>query len=68
MADDDEENDTKESENMQEEGEEESLSRSFVAETPDEDPRFETAGTDTSDHGSENTSDGSDEQPCESDE
>lgn len=44
------------SEKDQEDGEEAALGRSFIADTPDEDPRFEATSTDTSD-GNEDDSD-----------
>ncbi|WP_135829414.1 MULTISPECIES: hypothetical protein [Halobacteriales] len=46
----DDENDISEQDqNQQDEGEEEALGRSFIADTPDEDPRLEATGTNTSD-------------------
>lgn len=59
--------DTEKDKNPREEGEEEALGRSFVADTPDEDPRYEATGTNTpkgdgdDGDGSEDSNSGSDE-------
>lgn len=46
MSDDDGDGSEKDK-NQQEKGEKEALGRSFIADTPDEDPRFETADMNT---------------------
>lgn len=63
---DDEDNESEKDQSPEEEGEEEALGRSFIADTPDEDPRFETTGTNTSD-GDEEGSDGSEKSSSNSD-
>lgn len=49
------------------EGEEEALGRSYIADTPDEDPRFEATGVNTA-KSDEDGSDGSEDSNGESDE
>jgi len=51
----------------EEDAEEEALERSFVANTPDEDPRFETTGTNAADEDGESSGE-SEESASESDE
>ncbi|ELZ76292.1 hypothetical protein C454_18384 [Haloferax gibbonsii ATCC 33959] len=64
---DDKDDESEEGQNPGEEAEEEALGRSFIADTPDEDPRFETTGTNTADEGGD-SSDESEESSSEGDE
>lgn len=63
----DTEDGSEEDQNLGEETEEEALGRSFIADTPDEDPRFETTGTNAADEDGD-SSDESEESTSESDE
>lgn len=62
---DNEDNESEKDQSSEEKGEEEALGRSFIADTPDEDPRFETTGTNTADS-DEDSSDGSEESSSDS--